>query len=79
MAINAINSIDLFQTRKAQGYVPAAIPSESKAPSSNGNPFAEGIGEVAQIGIAKNPGFKVGLGGTNNPTETLGNRLMISA
>ena len=65
---------------KGQGTNPFLTTSSYKpgieAPKSS---FAESMKEITEIAHTKAAGADVGLGGTNNPTETLGNRLMYSA
>lgn len=79
MSIDKINSISLFQPKKTQGYTPQAIPSAPQGRTQGANPFAQGISEVAQIGADKKAGFECGVGGTNSPTETCGNKFMAVA
>lgn len=81
MAINPINSLNFFEAKKTPSYTPAAIPSsgEGIGAKKGANPFAQSMNDVQQIALEKAQGANVGLGGTNNPTETLGNRLMIAA
>lgn len=43
------------------------------------NFFAKEMAEVSDIGAQKRAGFENGVGGTNQATETTGNRLMLIA
>ena len=43
------------------------------------NFFAKEMAEVSTIGAEKRAGFENGVGGTNQATETTGNRLMLIA